>query len=131
MHSRAALGVALLILLLAGRTAEAEEDLKGSYQGRYEGNVNPQTGRTLFVHVTLVVVSVDSGKAHGTLSIQNGICQGEYAAEGTIQDNRLELETAKGSVLGCGSSKVRLSSGPGRLSGKFGANDIEMSKIRN
>src|SRR4051812_18649458 len=123
MHPRSTLGVAVLVLLISGAAAHAQEDLKGSYQGRFEGNVNPQTGRTLFVHVKLVVVSADSGKVSGILTLQNGVCQGEYAAEGTTRDGQLELQTAKGPVMGCGNSKVRLSLGRGTLSGKFGANE--------
>ena len=130
MQPRSMLNLAVLSLLLAGTAAHAQEDLKGSYQGRYEGNANPQTGRTLFVSVKLVIANVDSGKVSGTLTLLNGSCQGEYATEGTAQDGQLELVTAKGAVLGCGNSKVHLTSGPGKLSGKFGVTELEMTRIR-
>jgi hypothetical protein len=130
MRPRSKLTAAFLGLFAIANFADAQDTLKGTYHGHYEGNINPQTTRSLIVGVELLIASVENGNASGLLTLQGGSCRGKYAFEGATQDGRLDLLTASGEVRGCGQTTVVLSLDRGKLSGNFGTSAIELSKVR-
>jgi hypothetical protein len=117
-------GVAACILLLSS-VAFAQQDLPGTYTGTF----SVQTSRNPRTHgLELQIASVEGEKVAGKLKVIGGDCAGDYAVSGKYSNNQLALLMSEGEKLGCGKVRLALTVKDGKLVGKYGRLDTELSK---
>ena len=118
------------LLLSCSSISQAQQDLAGTYSGSFEFECRGRCprGPTLTVHVKLELASIDAGKATGTWLVIDGHCKGAYAVAGTLKDSNLVLKVDEGALKDCGGGTLRLAAEGGKLKGKLGKRELELSK---
>jgi hypothetical protein len=112
-------------ILLVSSVAFAQQDLPGTYTGTF----SVQTSRQRNTHgLELQIASVESAKVAGKLKIIGGDCAGDYVVSGKYSNNQLALRLSEGEKPGCGKAMLALTARDGKLVGKYGPFDTELSK---
>ena len=129
MKKRRCALVIATVLLLPTTIAQAQQELIGTYKGSYQTDTLGTKGRgVVTIGLNLEIVSLDDGKVAAKFTQLAGNCRGSYAANGSYKDNVFNLLLAQGELPGCGNFRSVLKVEGGKLVGKYGKQDVEMSK---
>jgi hypothetical protein len=115
--------------LLAATFAFAQDS---SLPGKYSGNYTSGGGTS--VRIVLDIKSVENGAVKGTAerfstTRRGGQCSGEYPVEGTLKDNTLSVRSLEqGGPSGDCAFRYTAAVQGGKLVGKLGQNDLELTK---
>jgi hypothetical protein len=117
-------GIGACILLISS-VAFAQQELLGTYNGIFifYGPLKINS-----IGLVLQITSVESENMAGKLQVMSGSCSGNYSIGGKYSNSQLTLRTSTGDRLGCGDRELVLTPSGGKLVGKFGPHDIELSK---
>jgi hypothetical protein len=114
-----------IALLSCSTLLYAQQGLLGTYTGTFRERGGEYPVR---VSAILEITSAENGKLAGKLKFSSASCSGDYVIDGAYQDSKLEMLTSEGAVRGCGKDKLVLVAQGNKLVGKYGANEIELSK---
>jgi hypothetical protein len=124
MRNSHAAGLGACILLFSS-VAFAQQDLPGTYTGTF----SVESSRQRYTNgLELQIASVEIEKVAGKLKVIGGDCAGDYAVSGKYSNSHLVLRLSEAEKLGCSKGRLALTVRDGKLVGKFGPFDTELSK---
>jgi hypothetical protein len=111
--------------LLCSTPLMAQQGLIGTYAGAY---MEKEDGsRRAHQYGTLELVSVQDGKVVGKFRLEQD-CRGTYQVDGTYQNNKLDLRTGAGSLMGCGGEQLLLEMQGNKLVGTISGQAVELMR---
>ena len=122
-NQAAATGIALM---LCPPLSMAQGSLAGTYSGAIEMMLSAT--KTTTVPVKLNVTVAENGRLGGKLVLTRGGCKGEYPLDGNYDNPKVEFKVGEGPGKGCGYNTMNLTAQEGKLVGKWGPLEMNLSK---
>ena len=94
------------VLLSCSAMSYAQQGLIGTYKGEYMERQAENYPK--IQNVTLEITSAQNGKLAGKYRLEDFGCRGTYEIEGTYQDDKVNLRTSGGSIVGCDQQQLML-----------------------
>ena len=104
----------------------AQESLLGTYSGSIE--IMPQSGRSFNAPLKLVITGAENGKLSGKFWQGAGGCNGDFPFGGTYEGTALVVKLDESVKQGCGTNPMNLNLQGGKLVGKWGIYELNLSK---